>query len=80
MLWLVYICSRYLIFGNTNCRQEYDVREERRRELEFLEKVQCSRNGVLVVLYIEFASGLFPWLIFTYYCREATHWISNSDM
>lgn len=23
-----------------NCRQEYDVREERRRELEFLEKVR----------------------------------------
>jgi hypothetical protein len=24
-------------------RQEYDVREERRRELEFLEKVCCNR-------------------------------------
>jgi len=34
-------------------RQEYDVREERRRELEFLEKVHC--HDILMVLHIGFA-------------------------
>jgi hypothetical protein len=71
--------SGYLIFSHTNCRQECDVREQRRRELEFLEKVQCSGNGIHMILYIESAS-VFPWFIFTYYCREAKPWNSNSPM
>jgi hypothetical protein len=37
------------MLSNANSRQEYDVREERRRELEFLEKVHCI--VILLVLH-----------------------------
>ena len=46
---------------NANSRQEYDVREERRRELDFLEKVHCI--GILMVLHNEFAQQLFALFI-----------------
>jgi len=56
-------------------RQEYDVREERRRELEFLEKVHC--HDILMVLHIGFTLEFVSFL-FTYCFREAIPWISNS--
>lgn len=55
-------------------RQEFDVREERRRELEFLEKV-CLH---LVIPQFRFMPSLY--LLTVVYCREATHWISNLYM
>jgi hypothetical protein len=55
-------------------RQEFDVREERRKELEFLEKV-CLHH---VISQIGFLSSLY--LLTLVYCREATHWISNLYM
>jgi hypothetical protein len=57
-------CGTYIAI--VNFRQEYDVREERRRELEFLEKVSLQ-----VILQIGFSCS--SGLIAPFFCRVATH-------
>jgi hypothetical protein len=63
MIW-AWNCGTYIAI--VNFRQEYDVREERRRELEFLEKVSLQ-----VVLQIGFSCS--SGLIAPFFYRVAIH-------